>query len=154
MIQQISADQSSRSCCSSWQSQAAPKRGLTNDCRFQCIVSFFEYASALFFINLLLLSAHVRLRNGGAANRNCDTLTYVVPWQLVGKVFSQFMSFSSSYKFHTWTFHKGYFEPAVAKENPPEIKPVLSDANTSVLSFLTLTDPHHAPRVSGAKLER
>lgn len=58
---------------SSWQSQAAPKRVLTNDCRFQCIVSLLEHASALFFINLLLLSAHVRLRNAGAGNRNCDT---------------------------------------------------------------------------------
>lgn len=60
-----------------------------NDCRFQCIVSLLEHASALFFINLLLLAVHVRLRNAGAGNRNCDTSisAHVVPWQLVGKVF-------------------------------------------------------------------
>lgn len=56
------------------QFQAMPKKGLTNDCRFQCTVSLLEYASALFFINFLLLSVDVGLRNTGAGNRNCDTL--------------------------------------------------------------------------------
>lgn len=62
--QQISADQF----------QAMPKKGLTNDCRFQCIVSLLAYTRALFFIHLLLISMYVRLRNTGAGNRNGDTL--------------------------------------------------------------------------------
>lgn len=64
VIQQISADQF----------QAMPKKGLTNDCRFQCIVSLLAYTRALFFIHLLLISMYVRLRNTGAGNRNGDTL--------------------------------------------------------------------------------
>lgn len=52
----------------SCRSQAAPQKRLTNDSRFQCIISLSDCASALFFIHLLLLSAYVQLRTAGAGN--------------------------------------------------------------------------------------
>jgi len=83
----------------------------------------------LFLINLLLLSAYVRLGNTGAGI-----------WQLAGKVVSQFVNFSSSYKFCIWTFPTGYSKPAVAKDNPPDGRLVLPEPSTSALSILNFSN--------------
>lgn len=131
-------------------------QGLTNDCRFQCIVLLLEYANTWFFINLLLLSVYVRLRNTRTGNRNCDiNFIFTFSGSLWGK------SFLSLWIFHILTnsaselFLKDTLNPKWPKRTHQmmylyrKMRVLLRSA-----SWIPPADPHHASSVSGAKLER
>lgn len=66
-----------------------------------------------------------------------------------GEVFRQFANFSA-YKLCIWTFPEGYSESTMSKKDLCHQMQAL----LCLASCLSLADPHCAPSVSGAKLER